>query len=202
MAESLSRIRLQELRDTAAAEHERAIDALAVAVQHACRAGEALIEAKELIGHGGWMAWVKVNFDFSHATATNYMKLARNYERVSNLPSIRAALAELARDNGPPPGPDTILNATLAEAGAGYEPPPPPLEKFESGRVVGQSEAVVAVLEWLRDQGSQADAEQLRDLLQRRLAELDALEHVPTGGIIPDWALPEGWRLRSDGASQ
>ncbi len=66
------------------------------AVQHAITAGARLIEAKGIVNHGEWLPWVEANFPGSEATAQRYMQLARNPERVRDLPSIRGAIALLA----------------------------------------------------------------------------------------------------------
>jgi hypothetical protein len=66
------------------------------AVQHAINAGLLLIEAKDLVGHGGWGAWLEANFDATAATARTYMRLAANRKRVFDLPSIRQSVALLA----------------------------------------------------------------------------------------------------------
>jgi hypothetical protein len=69
---------------------------------HAIQVGEKLIEAKSLVRHGQWLPWLKANFDGDRKTASNYMRLAGNGERVAHLPSVREALALLA---APPPDP-------------------------------------------------------------------------------------------------
>jgi predicted transcriptional regulator len=66
------------------------------ALDHAIRAGELLIEAKELVKHGEWMNWVKENFPGSHDLANKYMRLAANSERVMNSFTMREALAALS----------------------------------------------------------------------------------------------------------
>lgn len=48
------------------------------ALEHALRAGEFLIEAKQRVAHGKWQQWVERNFEGSWRTAQVYMKLARN----------------------------------------------------------------------------------------------------------------------------
>ncbi len=59
--------------------------------------GAELAKVKEAVGHGKFMAWVKVNCSFSHDTAGNYMNFA-NSERDRNLPdhlSLRQAMIAL-----------------------------------------------------------------------------------------------------------
>jgi hypothetical protein len=69
------------------------------------RAGELLIEAKSKVAHGGWLPWLADNFELTDRMARHYTQLARNRKRVSDLPSVRQAVALLAEsgdyDNGP-----------------------------------------------------------------------------------------------------
>lgn len=46
-------------------------------VEHAMRAGRALIKAKAKLGHGAWYPWLANNFDGSERTAQLYMRLVR-----------------------------------------------------------------------------------------------------------------------------
>ena len=66
------------------------------AVGHAIRAGELLIEAKRQVAHGEWLLWLETNCPLSDREAQNYMRLARNPQRVADLPSIREAVALLS----------------------------------------------------------------------------------------------------------
>jgi hypothetical protein len=79
------------------------------AIEHAIRCGELLAEAKQQVGHGNWTPWVNAHLDFTARTASNYMRIAANEKRVSDLGSVREALADLA-DPKPkrPPGPSTL----------------------------------------------------------------------------------------------
>jgi hypothetical protein len=70
------------------------------AVAHAIAAGEALTEAKDLLPHGAWLPWLRENIDFSARTASSYMRMAANRQRVTDLPSVRSALADLASPRG------------------------------------------------------------------------------------------------------
>ena len=66
------------------------------AVAHAIQAGELLIEAKAQVAHGEWLPWLEANCPLSERQARNYMRLARNRQRVADLPTIRNAVALLA----------------------------------------------------------------------------------------------------------
>jgi hypothetical protein len=101
---------LDGLAEVATAEHEAFERDARSAIGHAIRAGEALVAAKSKVRHGDWLPWLEARFPASEDTAQNYMRLARNAERVRNLPSIRAGITELAepRDDAeeaeaPPP---------------------------------------------------------------------------------------------------
>ena len=62
--------------------------------------GRDLIEVKAILGHGKFMSWVKSNFDFSNATAHNFMNAAKLVEKiptVGNLP--QTAVMALAAPN-------------------------------------------------------------------------------------------------------
>jgi len=72
------------------------------AVQHALRAGRALVAAKAQLPHGKWMAWLRTNFDRDIGTAARYMRLADNWHSAPNIQqseSIRQALRLIAEDN-------------------------------------------------------------------------------------------------------
>ena len=79
-------------------------EAWGVTLERAREAGELLIEAKRLVGHGNWLPWLEANCRVSASMAGKYMKIARgwnvlvqgNTERVPYL-SIRDALKLLAK---------------------------------------------------------------------------------------------------------
>lgn len=49
-------------------------------LQSAIEIGEKLIEAKEIVAHGEWGAWLKDNVNYSQSTATNFMNVAKEYK--------------------------------------------------------------------------------------------------------------------------
>ena len=49
------------------------------AVSCAIEIGERLLEAKELVPHGEWGNWLKVNVNYSQSTANNFMRLYKEY---------------------------------------------------------------------------------------------------------------------------
>lgn len=81
-------------------EHRACERAVVSAVEHAIRAGEMLLEAKEHAGHGNWGDWLRENFEGSVRTAQVYTRLANNKDalnaqRSAHL-SIEGALRELS----------------------------------------------------------------------------------------------------------
>jgi hypothetical protein len=74
------------------AAHEAAAAALKSSVVHAMQAGELLLEAKDHVGHGGWLPWLKANFPFSDRTARLYMQVAR---RRADVETKMATVADL-----------------------------------------------------------------------------------------------------------
>jgi hypothetical protein len=88
---------LSSIASEANREHKLATDAACSALEHACRCGELLTQAKSEVGHGKFLPWLKANFAGSERTAQNYMRLASNPQRVADLgcDSIRAAIEAL-----------------------------------------------------------------------------------------------------------
>jgi Protein of unknown function (DUF3102) len=76
------------------------------AVGHAIRAGQLLIEAKAQVRHGEWLPWLQANCPLGEREARNYMRLARNRQRVADLPSVRHAVAGLTQPKAVPALPD------------------------------------------------------------------------------------------------
>ena len=70
---------------------------------HARDAGIALTEAKQVVPHGEWAAWVKANCGFSLRTAQKYMEVAAKWDSLAaKAPStallgIEAAIKQLAK---------------------------------------------------------------------------------------------------------
>lgn len=53
----------------------------------AVEAGKALVFCKDKLKHSNWLPWLKMHFELSDKTASNYMNLYRNAELVSDLVS-------------------------------------------------------------------------------------------------------------------
>jgi hypothetical protein len=83
--------------------HEAARLSARQTIQHALAAGELLLEAKALVGHGLWGDWLHQHCDVSERTAQAYMRLSRNRLAVESNPqpaadlTIKAALEGLAK---------------------------------------------------------------------------------------------------------
>jgi hypothetical protein len=98
--------RLGELAAQVRVEHRAVLADARSMLLHAVAAGEALLEAKALIGHGSWLNWLS-GVGLEPRTAQRYMRIARNTSAVSYLPndaSMRDALDALSR---PRPRPST-----------------------------------------------------------------------------------------------
>ena len=112
-----------------AVEHRLAQTAFGEAVRHAIRAGELLTAAKAQLGHGEWIPWLEGNFDFSRQTASAYMRLAANRERIEmeSAPSISAALKQLS--------PPKAKSVPCPGCGENVKP-----AEFENGTTVSDAE--------------------------------------------------------------
>jgi ParB family chromosome partitioning protein len=89
---------LGALARTANEEHALAVGSGLDMVEHAAKAGQALIDAKAKVKHGEWLPWLRGNFDATERLAQMYMKVASNTKRVSDLeePSLRKALEAIS----------------------------------------------------------------------------------------------------------
>jgi len=111
--------RLKSLAGTINDTHAAAGASFRAGVQHAMEAGRLLIEAKEQVGHGEWLPWLRANCEFSERTAQAYMRVAKRAgeleaspQRVADLP-LREALALLA---APQPQEPTVEGGETIEA--------------------------------------------------------------------------------------
>jgi N6-adenosine-specific RNA methylase IME4 len=80
------------------AEHDAGEDATRRGLEHFRRAGEKLILAKQQCGHGQWLPWLKKNVRFSQPTAWAYMRVAKEWEKLSAANNLREALRLLTDD--------------------------------------------------------------------------------------------------------
>jgi hypothetical protein len=79
-------------------EHTRVETHKRTMIQHAIRCGELLLEMKQRVGHGHWLAWVEEHFEASERTARNYMEIAKSaaVADLSDEITMRSALRALA----------------------------------------------------------------------------------------------------------
>jgi hypothetical protein len=70
---------LAELAGQINAEHQQAESALRTGLEHARRAGELLLQAKQQCRHGEWLPWLEANAHFTVRTAQGYMRVARRW---------------------------------------------------------------------------------------------------------------------------
>ena len=78
-------IPLEDLAQEANDSHEQVLKNTKQAISAAWSAGQALLMAKSQTQHGEWMAWQKLNLNYSQQTASRYMTIASNYSSMSNL---------------------------------------------------------------------------------------------------------------------
>ena len=80
-------------------EHRAVEEAVSTVLQHAIKAGELLVEAKNGVGHGQWGAWLRENFEGSERAAQAYMRVYRRRNEIRNGAadlSLRGALNQLS----------------------------------------------------------------------------------------------------------
>jgi hypothetical protein len=72
-------------------EHAAALAAANNAMQHAMEAGKLLAQAKQEIGHGGWLQWLQGNFDGSARMAQRYILLHEHRNEIATANTTRAS---------------------------------------------------------------------------------------------------------------
>ena len=89
-------------------EHRLFLKGLNGALEHANLCGAFLQQAKDAMPHGHWLKWLETDFpEGSESTAQGYMKIARNWAIVQQIPndagdlSIRSVLKFLAKPREP-----------------------------------------------------------------------------------------------------
>ncbi len=125
---------LAELARVANREHAQAFSAASAMIEHAIRAGEALLAAKAQTPPGAWTRWLKDEFVASPETANVYMRLAHHQDEIRARTEIKS-IAQARR--------------VLRELGAVRE------EHGSQGRGVYVSEAVREEARAMRREGMQ-----------------------------------------------
>lgn len=138
LATSILEAELPRLAVLANQAHENALKSANTAVQQAIECGQILLRAKAQCKHGEWLPWLQANVQFSGRTVRAYMRLAANWQRAANLPSLREALAQLEADSEPEPEtiellpepPKAVPATESVPVPPAQEPPPiPPVQK-------------------------------------------------------------------------
>lgn len=109
---------LADLAATANEEAARGDAATRHGLKHYRSAGEALLKAKVLCGHGKWLDWLKDNVRFSARSARAYMQLADGWDKLAAAANLSEALHLLA-DGGPEEEPPVASAAGVVETHAG-----------------------------------------------------------------------------------
>jgi hypothetical protein len=145
-------------------------DARSQAKRNALKIGERLREAKDLVGHGKFMKWVKREFTWAHKTADNYMRLVKVFghnsdimEIVTNSAIDLSALYKLMVPEVPPEVRDSALE--LAEQ----------YTADDWGLVVDQEAARYLIIQHQR-----------KARAARRAAERAAANNRPPEPILPE----------------
>lgn len=111
---------LEQLVDIANGSAEQVEKSARNMVQHAHRAGRALLAAKEQLEHGQWLPWLGAHFDQSISLANKYMAIASNSEQIPNLleaPSITQAMRMIteAREEQSPKKAGVVVTKPAAD---------------------------------------------------------------------------------------
>jgi Protein of unknown function (DUF3102) len=128
--------RAEELAEEIRREFNRAWGYYKSELRSCLRMGKLLIEAKAAVPHGAWEEWISNNCPFTSRTASNWMKLARNEERVeeylakpetvSDSLSMREVLKALEPPKPKPPTQEQETNEESTSSGvtrtARYQP--------------------------------------------------------------------------------
>jgi len=83
-ANQISTANLETIRDQIAEAHRACESHLQEGLEKANRVGSLLITAKQAVPHGKWSEWVESNCGFSMRTAQTYMRIHREFPKLSN----------------------------------------------------------------------------------------------------------------------
>ncbi len=152
--------RLNTLATRINEEHRRCEAAFRSGVEHALKAGELLIEAKDRVPPDSWGAWLADNFEGSARTAQAYMRVARprkqfedpKTQRVADL-SLREAIKELST-----PRPKSLDEDAPESDRAALDAPPLRLSGTAALEFVGNGIETARALVEIRDRGLYAAA--------------------------------------------
>lgn len=88
---------LTDLVDQINAAHDRCTQACRAALFNARQCGDLLIEAKKQVGHGNWEAWVVAHCTFSDRTASRWMRVAREWDKLEELEATDLSITDAMR---------------------------------------------------------------------------------------------------------
>jgi hypothetical protein len=163
-------------------EHHRAAErAVNEALRHALEAGRLLIEAKGLVAHGGWLPWLRENFEGSGRTARIYMMVARrwpelqaNRQRAADL-SLRGAVKLLTGPKADTPdGADAQKKRWTRRTRALRR-------RLEAAEAMEPGEAKLRALKAIRDDGLKIvlEAQEFTRRAERQLGQLLSGSDLP-----------------------
>lgn len=144
----------------------------------ATKIGRRLIQAKEKIGHGNFLLWIRTNLKFSDDTARRYMQLAQapaaNPAHVRNTDTETTRAAGDTDSRSAALGRATGLRRAYVAAGILPTPPPPPRARASTSNPFAWYRHIDALVEELSPRTSLDDADktalrQLFELLKRLL---------------------------------
>jgi hypothetical protein len=95
--------RLDTLTRTIRQAHAECSQAMRTTLEAARRAGDALIEARKDIGHGGWLKYVEQTCGLNRRTANRYMTIAEHWDQIGHVSNLSEALGALNRVSTIPP---------------------------------------------------------------------------------------------------
>jgi hypothetical protein len=150
----------------------------AATVASAIEAGERLLEAKDLVGHGQWLPWLKEHCGVSERTARDYMRLAEHKDKIGSAAdlSIRAALAAVApaRTCG-----DFIMNA-IGKLDDAEETMRGVVRAIEEQPDADKARAIVKLTDmWLSaGDGFEAALDDLNKALERATDDIAEAKHI------------------------
>lgn len=98
MSNHLSR-QLSDIATDINSTHDAAVSHASQAIHLARRCGQLLLEAKSQLGHGSWLPWLTENCRVSARQASNYMRVALNWDALPHNEdlTIKGAVAHLVK---------------------------------------------------------------------------------------------------------
>lgn len=125
--------KINEAHDVAREAAEDATGAMQHAIKHAAEAGKLLAEAKEKVGHGGWIEWLAENFKGTRQTAAKYMRVHKSLSTLNpngndcfHLSMMKLLSQREEEDEPDEPAPPASSGAAHPAAAAPERLPTPP----------------------------------------------------------------------------